>query len=256
MKRDLKLPPRALGFMNTIVILFGGIYSLGGWICLILGTIFLWTLFLRVPEIDVFGLFIVPTFGLLGVVSIIKSFRMSLDTITLLKRGETTYGKLSKITSDQEKGEIAAQKFINFAQKNLDHKAKKKLKEKMSELRKAKEATAHPSGVLYYTFSFQTRQGESYNVEVHVQRKYSHLLEDEEEELIFYLPDNPYRAVVYDSVINAPEITRDGSFGKPHPSQYSVLIAPVIFALINVAGGWLYQEGGISDYGILDIIFG
>jgi hypothetical protein len=100
--------------------------------------------------------------------------------------------------------------------------------------------TVNDQRVYELTFAFTTQDGRQGVVRdrTHDTRR----LEDEALELVLYSPDDPSRAVLYDTIPNAPIPMRDGSLAPIPVSSAKVLIAPAIGIFIH---------GGILLYKLL-----
>ncbi|RMG26197.1 MAG: DUF3592 domain-containing protein [Bacteroidetes bacterium] len=92
--------------------------------------------------------------------------------------------------------------------------------------------TINDQPVYQYTFEFEAKDGSRQQVVCNTHR--GSALEDEESELIIYLPSRPAYAVVYDGIPNAPAIQPDGSFAPFPARKLWVLLIPLLALLLHI----------------------
>lgn len=227
MKKHIALPPRNLSFSSRLLIINSHIYALGSWIVIGIGSLMWWLDFT----------FIGVIFFVIGFFSLRSVFKKGRRTIKILKKGKAAYGKLIKSEDLHQKGTLKAIKFA----KKISPQFKEELEDKGMSIEEyaqkdldARIENEPQNVILKYFFEFKTREGMTHKVEAKVKYNDGDILEDEEDELILYNPNNPDKAVVYDAIKNAPKILSDGSFGPAPYSKMSVLIVPLVVILMNI----------------------
>ena len=82
------------------------------------------------------------------------------------------------------------------------------------------------------TFRFKDKLGNEYDVSE--KTRFPALLEDDKEESLLYLPDNPDYAIMLDTLPSSPSINREGNI-ESSPSLLTLIIP-----LITISGHGLY----------------
>ncbi|MCP4439818.1 MAG: DUF3592 domain-containing protein [Aureispira sp.] len=82
-----------------------------------------------------------------------------------------------------------------------------------------------------YEFTFEVNN-QSYIAKCQTHK--THLVEDEEKEIILYMPDKPEESTVFDAIPGVPSIDRMGKLEAAPTSSAKYLILPVLAIVVNV----------------------
>ena len=93
---------------------------------------------------------------------------------------------------------------------------------------------------LNYHLRFYAEDGREYVVMNTVTGEYRSKLEDEPEELVLYLRNNPNKAVIFDAIFHAPTLKSDGTFEPVDRKKAVYLILPVLVLFGNMICLLLY----------------
>ena len=222
MYKKLAPAPRRLSLLSSLIITNSHIYALFGWITTLIGSVLIWlsyTVFL----FAFIGYMAGGIFLSIGLLTLL--FKVGKDGVRirrLMKQGATASGTLIRSEDENLENTKKAFELISRLPGNeaIGEISKEDLAAKMLEAN-ANYSQA-PRNIKYF-FEFQSTSGQKHQVEALVKDSDKAVLEDEETELILYDPANPDRAVVFDSIRNAPKIGMDRQFQPAPMNKLSVL---------------------------------
>ncbi|MEL6718540.1 MAG: hypothetical protein AAFP82_07475 [Bacteroidota bacterium] len=236
--KTIKPPPRELDSLSGLIILFGGLYSTGSWLLFGIVSIFYWAIRWKfLPSSFILGLLAVIC-SIFIVKGIAHSLRTGSLAVKLLKKGVVTRGTIVKVNFTDAKSSENLLKVMRFLPST--HQAvMPAIGYKDEEIRASVKAILeHHSNdkdvALNYHLRFQAEDGREYVVMNTVTGEYRSKLEDEPEELVLYLRNNPNKAVIFDAIFHAPTLKSDGTFEPVDRKKAVYLILPALVIFGNI----------------------
>ena len=233
---DLNLPatPRKLDFFSRLFIFLGAFPLPRTLVFTAVISLIMWLGLLHSHPAPFMFQLVSTSIWVLCLIGTVRYSILNLLTVKLLIRGEVAAGVLTTIRSPGAEGQIKFFRWLNSRRKKSDQLSEKRIKG-IVELQNPSPGAWHD-----YNVVFSAQDGKKYTATVGLPNTHGHLLKDDPEEAVLYLPKNPNKAVVFDSISLLPVVGPDGHFRPLSWSNMIYLILPLIVIIGNVVGCLLY----------------